>query len=155
MSHRITERLAELQALESSSAKGVGKGLAGDRQVTLGESLASRRAKGLFGKDESTEVQDGSDLSAGGESDGIDYDAARRAIMRDILEESLGAGGMASVGAVNTILSWASSELERTGELHPETAAIVRETLERALDWGLLDEETVAKFRERFFPQDS
>jgi hypothetical protein len=64
---------------------------------------------------------------------------------------SLKAGGMATAGALHSLLSWGASELEKDGKIRPEFQEVLRETLAFAKENNLMSAEELAKWEARLF----
>lgn len=66
---------------------------------------------------------------------------------------SLNAGGMATAGALHTLLSWGVAEKEKTGEIREE----FQDILHKAIDFGkknkVMSAEDLAKYEQRLFTE--
>lgn len=71
------------------------------------------------------------------------------AILNQVLSTLKNAGGMASAGALQSLLSWGSSELESQGKLRPEFQNILREAIAFAKEQGIMSAEDLAKYEAR------
>lgn len=72
-------------------------------------------------------------------------------ILHQVLNTLKTAGGMATAGALHSLLSWGSSELENSGKIRPEFQEILREAISFAKENQIMSPEDLAKYEARLF----
>jgi hypothetical protein len=58
------------------------------------------------------------------------------------------------VGALQSLLSWGSSELENSGKIRPEFQDILREAIDFAKENRIMSPEDLAKYESELFAKD-
>jgi hypothetical protein len=74
-------------------------------------------------------------------------------ILNQVLSTLKSAGGMATAGALQSLLSWGTSELENSGKLRPEFREILREAIDFAKENRIMSPEALAQYESRFFSE--
>ena len=72
-------------------------------------------------------------------------------IINQVFNTMKTAGGMATVGALQSLLSWGASEKEKSGKIRPEFQEILREAISFAKENRIMSPEDLAKFEARLF----
>lgn len=75
-------------------------------------------------------------------------------ILRQVLNTEKTAGGMASAGALVSLLSWGLSERQNSGKIRPEFQEILHEAIAFGKEKKLMPEEQLADYESRLFAQD-
>lgn len=75
------------------------------------------------------------------------------AILNQVLNTLKTAGGMATVGALQSLLQWGSSELEKDGKLRPEFKEILREAIDFAKEKRIMSPEDLAQYESRLLSE--
>jgi hypothetical protein len=75
------------------------------------------------------------------------------AILRQVLNVLKTAGGMASAGALQSLLSWGSSELENSGKIRPEFKEILREAIDFGKENRIMEADVLAQYESRLLTE--
>lgn len=76
------------------------------------------------------------------------------AIINQVFNTMKSAGGMATAGALHSLLSWGSTEKQKTGQIRPEFQEILHEAIEIAKKNRNMSEEDLKKYEDRLFGND-
>ena len=72
-------------------------------------------------------------------------------IIEQVFNTMKNAGGMATAGALHSLLSWGAAEKRKTGQIRPEFQEILREAIEIAKKNKNMSEEDLKKYEDRLF----
>lgn len=89
--------------------------------------------------------------SRGGWDDVVGTGQMPMGVIKQVFSTLKNAGGMATAGALFSLLSWGVAERKKTGKIRPEFQEILRETIEFAKKTGSMSEGDIAKFESELF----
>ena len=75
-------------------------------------------------------------------------------IIQQVFSTMKNAGGMATAGALHSLLSWGVAEKQKTGKIRPEFQNILHQAIELAKQNKNMSEEDLAKYEDRLFGGD-
>lgn len=148
-----TPALAQLGASPSAVQFSPEAGQAADDGGRIGSLLGGLNSWG--GPEQTRSNQSAAPQSAaGGWEQVLKSGQMPMGIINQVFNTMKTAGGMATAGALHSLLSWGSTEKQKTGQIRPEFQEILHQAIEIAKKNKNMSEEDLKKYEDRLFGDD-
>ena len=157
-SKRVTVSSPKVGAGERPFNDNTASGVTLSREATGGEESSSRVGDLLGGLEswgapdsETSERAGQAGQAAGGWNDVLKLGQMPMSVIRQVFSTMNNAGGMATAGALHSLLSWGVAERKKTGQIREEFQSILREAIDFAKKNKNMSEEDLAKYESKLF----